>query len=120
MKLLIVDDSTVIRERLRTMINDIGNIEIAGEARNYKEAMEAISTTAPDIVILDINMPGKNGLDILLDIKLMVHPFIVIMMSNYSDFYYRNLCEKMGADYFFDKTTEFEKIPEVLSALERI
>lgn len=82
--------------------------------------MDVITTTYPDIVILDINMPGKNGLDLLLEIKLMINPSIVIIMSNDADSYYRNLCKKMGADYFFDKSTEFHKIPEVLNGFVRL
>jgi DNA-binding NarL/FixJ family response regulator len=120
MKLLIVDDSKVIRDRLRAMLYDVENVEVIGEAANYCDAMNAISTTFPGIVILDINMPGKNGLDLLLELKTMINPPVAIMMSNYSDIYYRNLCEKMGADYFFDKSTEFEKIPDVLNALVRL
>lgn len=117
--MLIVDDSLVIRQRLRTMLQDLDNIEVTSEAENYEEAIHVISTSDPDIVILDIHMPGKNGLDLLLEIKLRPNPSIVIMVSNYSDTYYRNLCNKMGADYFFDKTTEFEKIPDLLNALVR-
>ncbi len=98
------------------MLIDIDNIEIAGEAEDYTGAMSAIASIHPDILILDINMPGKSGLDLLTEVKHKPNPPMAIMMSNYSDIHYRALCKKMGADYFFDKTTEFEKIPEVLNA----
>ncbi len=120
MKVLIVDDSMIIRERLQAMLREVEHVEITGHAESYKEAMAAISTTFPDIVILDITMPGKNGIDLLLEIKTMMRPTVVIMLSNYADSYYRSLCEKMGADYFFDKSTEFEKVAEVLNSLVQL
>lgn len=120
LKILIVDDSIVIRERLRSMLSDLRNVGAIAEAANYTEAMMAIATADPDIIILDINMPEKNGLDVLFETKLLQHPPLVIMLSNYSDSYYRDLCEKKGADYFFDKSTEFEKVPDVLNAFVRV
>ena len=114
--LLIVDDSLVVGRRLRNLMNDSGNVSIVGHARTYGEAILILEMMKPEVVLLDISMPGRNGLELLLEIKLKYKGTKVIMLSNHSDVYYRNLCQEMGAEDFLDKSYEFEKIPDRLNA----
>lgn len=67
-----------------------------------------------DVVILDIRMPGRNGLDVLRDIKEGSPESKVIILTNYPYPQYRRRCMEEGADFFFDKSSEFEKVTEVL------
>jgi len=68
-------------------------------------------------VILDIRMPGGSGIDVLEDIKKINAAPIVIILTNYPYPQYRKKCMAAGADYFFDKSSEFEKVTEVLKKL---
>ena len=70
-----------------------------------------------DVVILDIRMPGGNGLDVLRRVKLEHNAPNVIVLTNYSLQEYKEAAMKLGADYFFDKSTEFEKVRMVLNEL---
>ena len=70
-----------------------------------------------DVVILDIRMPGGNGLDVLRRMKLEKNAPKVIVLTNYSLPEYKEAAMKLGADYFFDKSTEFEKVRMVLKKL---
>lgn len=114
MNIFIVDDSAVIRERLKTMLSEIPEVKIAGEAKDTTEATTLIPKLKPNIVILNIRMPGGNGNDVLNEIKRKNNAPIVIMLTNYPYPQYRKKCIEKGADFYFDKSTEFDKINEVL------
>jgi len=114
--ILIVDDSPLIVERVVAMFRDLLCFDSCYTAWSYEQAVETISKNEIDVALLDINLPSKNGIELLNYIKVN-HPLTqCIMLTNQSDFYYRNLCSKMGAAYFLDKTSEFQKIPELVTA----
>ena len=76
-----------------------------------------ITKSHPDVVILDIRLPQRSGIDMLKDIKDQPTAPIVIMVTNYPYRQYRQACMAAGADYFFSKTDEFEMIRETLSRI---
>jgi len=117
MKVFIADDSQVLRERLDEMLSELPGIEILGYAKDVSEALTSIRTLEPDVVILDIRMPGGSGVDVLQDIKKDKHPPLVIILTNYPYPQYRKKCMEMGADFFFDKSAEFEKVTAVFKQL---
>ena len=113
-RVLIVDDSKQVRERLISILSEYPQVRIVEQAGNGKEALDALGEQKPDTVVLDIRLPGKSGIQLLGDIKA-AHPEItVIMLTNYDFEQYRKQCIQMGADYFFNKTLEFEKVVNVL------
>jgi len=117
MKVFIADDSAILCERLVEMLSDIPGIEIIGHARDVLESITSIRKLNPDIVILDIRMPGGSGIDVLQDIKKDKQAPMVIILTNYPYPQYRKKCLGLGADYFFDKSTEFEKVTELFKHL---
>ncbi len=117
MRVLIVDDSAIVRERLEAMLSEIKEIENINQARDSLEAMACFQKLNPEVVILDIRMPGGSGIDVLQKIKKSSHPPVVIVLTTYSYAQYRAKCIDAGADFFFDKSTEFEKVREVLKRL---
>ena len=119
MKVLIVDDSKIVCEGLQRMLIHIADVEIVRQVHNAQDAITAISETKPDVVILDIRLPGLNGIDVLKDIRDKKLPIRVIMLTNYPYPQYRKKCEELGADYFFDKVTEIEEIPKVIEELAK-
>ncbi len=64
MKVFLVDDSAVIRQRLKRMLADVDNIEVTGEAGDAREATEAITDSKPDVVLLDIHLMGGSGIEV--------------------------------------------------------
>jgi DNA-binding NarL/FixJ family response regulator len=117
MKVFIADDSPLVRERLINLLSDLREIEIVGEAENTLEAIDAIRRLQPEAVILDIQMAGGSGIDVLRHIKRDEPAPTVIMLTNYSDSQYRKRCTEARADFFLDKSTEFEKVMDVLRGL---
>ena len=117
MKIFIVDDSALVRERIIAMISEHPGIEIIGQAKNAPEGIKSILELKPDMVILDIRMPGGNGIEVLNKIKKIKPAPTIIILTNYPYPQYRKKCMEAGADYFFDKSTEFNKIIEVINKL---
>ena len=96
------------------MLSEIRGIEVIGEAKDGLEAINSILELKPDVVILDLRMPWRDGLDVLRDIKKSDPAPMVIILTNYPYPQYRRRCMEEGAEYFFDKSGEFEKVTEVL------
>ncbi len=119
MKVLIVDDSKIVCNGLQQMLANITGVEIVGQAHNAQDAIQSISEAKPDVVILDIRMPDKSGIDVLKDIRDKKLSIRVIMLTNYPYPQYRKKCEELGADYFFDKVTDIEEIPNVIEELAK-
>jgi len=115
----IVDDSEVIRARIAESVEDIAGIEIVGQSGDPNEALDSIRRAHPDVVILDIRLPGRSGIDVLKDIKKEAIAPIVIMITNYPYRQYRQGSMAAGADFFFSKINEFEMIRKTLSGIGR-
>ena len=112
----IVDDSAVVRERLVSMLADLPSVDVLGQADLAFEAISTIRRLKPDVVILDISMPGGSGIQVLETLRRESFCPVMIMLTNFAHEQYRQKCFQLGADYFFDKSSEFDKVVEVLRA----
>lgn len=110
MKILLADDSNLILERLSEVLVADKQLEIVAVLRNGTDTLKAIRTLHPDIAIIDIRMPGLNGIEVLTEIKKEESHTKFIILSFYSSDYYRKLANHAGADYFFNKADEFDKV----------
>ena len=120
MKILIADDSLVVRDRLVTLLTEaLQGIEVVGQAKDATEARNLAEELRPDVAILDIRMPKGSGADVLLDIKKLNPVPKVIILTNYPHPENKKKCIDRGADYFFDKSTEFKKVVSVLKGMLR-
>ena len=113
----LADDSIVLRERVLEMLRDIPGVEVLGCAEDGLHAIDCIRALHPDVVILDIQMPRGTGLDVLKNIRPVNGTPLMIVFTNFSYPQYRKRALEGGADYFFDKTTEFEKLRELFGQL---
>ncbi len=98
------------------MLSEIEGLGVILEATNGLEARDMIVAEKPNVAVLDIRMPGRNGLDVLRDVKASNPTTKIVILTNYPYPQYRSRCMEEGADFFFDKSSEFEKLPEVISA----
>lgn len=121
LNIMIVEDSAPIAGRLKFMVGDLllhKNISIASSIARAHDLMQEI---LPDVVILDIHLqgeePGVTGLDLLKTIRKEYGNMVVMMLTNYSDEFYKNKCKELGADYFFDKSADFDKVSEALKTV---
>ena len=102
-KILLVDDHSIVREGLRRIIEDTGEIEISAEASNGEEALKLILKENYNLVILDISMPGKNGLQTLKEIKKHDSKLPVLMLSMHAEEQYAMRAMRAGASGYLTK-----------------
>lgn len=119
MMFFIADDSGPMRERLMVMLSEIEGAEVIGEASNAAEAIEGIRSLKPDIVILDIQMPGGSGINVLKTIKGHARKPVIMMLTNHAYPQYRKKCMEWGADFFLDKSREMEHLTAICESLVR-
>ena len=117
MKVYVVDDSPLVRERLVSLLSEVAGVDVVGSADNAEEGIAGIAMKQPDVAILDIRMPSGSGISVLEEVKKREDPPIIMMLTNYPYPQYRKKCMDAGADYFFDKSSEFHKVTEVLSRM---
>lgn len=117
MQVFIVEDSPLVLERLRAMVSDLECADLAGDARDLAEAVGSIIHVKPDLVLLDLRLPGGTGLDVLKSIKQAPDAPLVMVLTNHPDDVCRERCMQEGADFFFDKSIEYETAVEVVRTL---
>ncbi|MDD3275625.1 MAG: ATP-binding protein [Kiritimatiellales bacterium] len=116
MNVLVADDSQPIRNRLVERLLRIDGVHVAA-AEDTAEALRQIETFRPDVAILDVRMPGGGGIKALGEIKARHPETTVMIMTNYPYAQYRRKCLDAGADFFFDKSTEFEKMAATIQEM---
>ena len=118
LRVLLVEDSLPIRSRIRSLIEEsVPAVCIVGEAADAERAIEVFVEQMPDAVVLDLHLEGSTGYTVLEEIKRR-HPIcVVIILTSFAIPECRERCMHLGADYFFEKSTEFERVPDTLLAL---
>lgn len=119
LQLLIADDSVEVRQSLRKLLQPIEGLEIVAEAGNARETLEKFRQQQPQVVLMDVKMPGGNGLDIAKIIKQERPACIVIIFTNFASEEFRRIARQNGADYFFDKSAEFEQVVQIIEEQSR-
>jgi two-component system response regulator DevR len=113
-KLFLVDDSAIIRQRITTLLQGFPQVEITGQYETTTAAIQGITQTPPDVILLDLELGSTSGLDVLHYASRHFPTIKVIMLTNYCDELTRSQCLKAGAYLFLDKTLEFDKVPRSL------
>ncbi len=119
MKVFVVEESAVIRQRLKRLLAEVPQLQVVGEAGDAHVALAAILEQRPDVVLLDIHMFNGKGIDVLQRLKQERVAPAVIILTDYPYPEYRQLCLAAGADFFLDRSTEFEQIVPALRQLSQ-
>ena len=114
-KVLIIDESALVRERVRQLLSGIQGLEIASEAQHTGRGVALAKRLRPDIVILDVHLRNGQGIALLREMKRVRPAPQIIVLTNEAYPEIRTRCLAAGADYFFDKSTEYEQMVNVLS-----
>jgi DNA-binding NarL/FixJ family response regulator len=118
-RVLLVEDSVPVRKRIRSLIEESCSVEVVGEVGSVAAAVFLLHSNPVDAVVLDLHLWDGDGGAVLAKAK-STHPnCVVIVLTSFSDATDRMRCLNLGADYFFDKTKEFERVPAVLASLGR-
>jgi DNA-binding NarL/FixJ family response regulator len=113
-KVLLIDDSELIGTKVLDLLSTISAVELLSQAKSVKEGLRACEEESPDIVFLDINLPDGSGIGLLKELKKRQPHIRVIMLTNSADSFYRHKCAELKAEYFLDKTKDFDLIPKLV------
>jgi len=116
-RILVADDHAIVREGLKQIVSEEGGMTVAGEASDTTELFTLLENGSWDIIVLDINMPGKSGLDALKEIKYKFPALPVLILSMYSEEQYGIRAIRAGAAGFLKKVSAPE---ELVSAIRKI
>lgn len=119
MRVLIAESSTVVREKLVSILGDLKGVEIVGQAQDAVSARALARATKPDVAIMDSLDASGDSIGLLQYIKAIRPDAKVIVLTNFVEPENRDMCYRNGADYFFDKSIEFEKAVAVINGLRQ-
>lgn len=117
-RVLLVDDSLKFIEAASRIINTNNNVEIIGRAFTGEEAIRKTTLEHPDLILMDVSMPGIGGLMATRLIKKMESPPKVIILTLYNTAKYRDEAKAVGADGFISKTDFVDKVHAIFSRTE--
>jgi DNA-binding NarL/FixJ family response regulator len=113
-RILIVDDHPVVREGLVQQIGRETGVEVCGEASNAVQAMEAVSRMRPDLVLVDINLPGRSGLELIRDIHAVSPDLPILVLSMHDESVFAERVLRAGGRGYVSKHMGGEKLAEAI------
>lgn len=116
-KVLIADDHAVVRNGLKQIVHELTGMHIAGEACNGQEVLEMVRNEHWDVLVLDLSMPVRGGLEVLHDVKLMAPALPVLILSMYPESQYGIRALRAGASGYMNKECALD---ELVMAIEKV
>ena len=118
-RLLVADDQNLVRHALQVYLETEKDLEVVGSAKDGQTTLEQIEALAPDVVLLDIEMPGMNGLNTTQIICQRFPATKVLVLSSHDDEYYINQALQMGAKGYLLKNTAAEDLANVIRSVHK-
>jgi DNA-binding NarL/FixJ family response regulator len=116
-RVLLADDHTLLRASLTQLLDQTGFIKVIAQAGDYPETLKAITTYSVDLVILDISMPGKNGVEIIKILKTKFPSLKILIVSMHPEDQYAVRCLKAGASGYLTKNAAPEKLVDAIQVV---
>ena len=118
-KVLIVDDHPVVRRGLHSILGDAQDLKVVGEASNGSEALKQVAALKPDVVLMDIRLPGADGVQITRRIRREFPEVRVIILTTYDDDQHLYNAIEAGAHGFLTKHADYSDLAESIRAVAR-
>jgi DNA-binding NarL/FixJ family response regulator len=116
--ILLIDDVNIILQKMRMFLSIVPKVRQVDTASSAHEAFTFLQSSDPELVVLDVNMPGTNGIEILKHIRNSKGPQpVVVMLTNETGNQFKETCLQSGADYYLDKSRDFLQIPNIIGEL---
>jgi DNA-binding NarL/FixJ family response regulator len=113
-RVFLVEDQTIVRQGLKSLLAYAGDLEVAGEAADGEAAIEAVAKAAPDVMLLDIRMPKKNGLEVLEALSSRGRLPPTLILTTFDDDALLLDALKAGARGFLLKDVTFERLTDAI------
>jgi two-component system nitrate/nitrite response regulator NarL len=116
--MLLVDDHPFVREGIRSYLSDFADIEIVGEASSGQEALHLTKEHRPDLILLDINMPGMNGLEVVGQLRKNLPQIKILVLTVHNSREYVMHVAKSGAQGYLLKESPPEELLQAIRAIQ--
>ena len=116
-RVMVVDDHQIVRDGIVLTLRDEPDIEVVGVAENAEEALQHVGALCPDIVLMDVSLPGQNGLDASIQLRAMYPRIKIVILTVYDDELYLSKALKSGASGYLLKDAPSRLIPQSLRAV---
>ena len=116
-EIMITDDHSMIREGLKQLLELDGDMKVTGEASNGKECLEMIGEVRPDVLLLDINMPEKNGLEVLQELNLTKKRPKILILTVHNEVDYLLKAVEIGVDGYVLKDSESAELKKAIQTV---
>ena len=116
-RVVIADDHSVVRQGIRGVLEEIDGLEVVGEAGDGIEALDMVISLSPDVVVLDINMPERSGLEVTMALREEEHPARVLVLSMHDDPEYVLQAVRAGADGYVLKDVSPAELRDAIIAV---
>jgi RNA polymerase sigma factor (sigma-70 family) len=117
LRVVIADDHSVVRQGIRGVLEQVDGLEVVGEAGDGAEALAMVSELSPDVVVLDVNMPEKSGLEVTMQLREDAHPARVLILSMHDDPEYVLQAVRSGADGYVLKDVSPAELRDAVAAV---
>ncbi|WP_306716838.1 response regulator [Burkholderia dolosa] len=119
LRVFLVDHAVAVRRRIALLVGAIDGVAVVGEAEDGEDAWMHIRDARADVAIVDVRLPDGSGLDLIGKLTTAKPRVVTIVLTNHSAPAFRQACATAGADYFFDKTAEFDAACRTIESLVR-
>jgi DNA-binding NarL/FixJ family response regulator len=118
LNILLVDDVNIVLQKMKMFLSIVPSVNRVDTADSADKAYSLLESNQPQLVVLDVNMPGTSGIDMLKKIRSSEQPQpVVVMLTNQKEKIYKDTCLSLGADYYMDKSKDFLCLPEIIREL---
>jgi DNA-binding NarL/FixJ family response regulator len=114
MNIFIVENSLCVRASLQSVLSDMSEVKVVGQAANEADAKNRIGALLPDVVILSLGLQCSSGIGVLEHVKKGYADIKVIVFAHYTDAPFIERCGRAGADHIFDSASQLMQLREVL------
>ncbi|MCA6462800.1 MAG: response regulator transcription factor [Chitinophagaceae bacterium] len=118
LNVLLVDDVNIVLQKMKMFLSIVPSVNRVDTADSADQAYSLLESNQPQLVVLDVNMPGTSGIDMLKKIRSSERPQpVVVMLTNQKEKIFKDTCLSLGADYYLDKSKDFLCLPEIIREL---
>jgi DNA-binding NarL/FixJ family response regulator len=116
-KAMLADDHVLVREGIKHLLEYDGTVEVIQEANNGIECIEKLADVSPDILLLDINMPDMNGIEVLEELKRREHPVKILILTVHNEIEYLIRAVDIGADGYILKDSGTAELKQAITTI---
>jgi DNA-binding NarL/FixJ family response regulator len=117
LRVFLVEDATPVRRRIAEAFSALADVVVVGEAEDTATALRQIAVSSADVAVVDLRLIASNGIELIAQLSREQPAVVTVVLTNHCAAPFRAACQRAGAEFFFDKTSEFNAACHAIEAL---